>query len=64
LPAMDPAARCGEWGLEKRKWGFSVGEAVKLRRTYLVRKERWCSHEQNQSRSHPPHPTVLCQGVL
>jgi hypothetical protein len=35
-----------------------------LVRTYLVRKERWCSHEQNQSRPHPPHPTVLCQGVL
>jgi hypothetical protein len=29
-----------------------------------VRKERWCSHEQNQSRPHPPHPTVLRQGVL
>jgi hypothetical protein len=25
-------------------------------------KELCCSHEQNQSRPHPPHPTVLRQG--
>jgi hypothetical protein len=27
-------------------------------------KEPCCSHEQNQSRPHPPHPTVLRQGVF
>jgi hypothetical protein len=34
------------------------------KRTYLMSKELCCSHEQNQSRPHPPHPTVLRQGVF
>jgi hypothetical protein len=34
-------------------------------RTYLMSKEPCCSHEQNQSRPHPLHPTVLRQeGVV
>jgi hypothetical protein len=35
-----------------------------FKRPYPVRKEGCCSHEQNQSRPHPPHPMVLCQGVF
>jgi hypothetical protein len=31
-------------------------------RPYPVRKEPCCSHEQNQSIPHPPHPMVLRQG--
>jgi hypothetical protein len=41
-----------------------VATGVKNRMSYLMSKEPCCSHEQNQSRPHPTHPTVLRQGVF
>jgi hypothetical protein len=44
----------GEW--------FSRPAVGPIMRPYPVPKEGCCSHEQNQSRPHPPHPMVLRQG--